>query len=215
MFFLHTLTFLYIKHETDREKNKKTHMEATVGSDAGEGGTKTSKGKMEAAGTTTIESIPDEILLIVLSLLFGKTLMIIVPQVCKRWRKLCPEIKNVHLDFGWWIWKVPVEVLAGWRLQLEMPLIAGGGGGGSAAAAAAEEVGQQGEGRWASGMCEVFPRTTSVTMGRRHAVGGAHVMSLAGKCADLKHTDFEGCISMTDAALLALADKCRGLEHAV
>ena len=69
----------------------------------GEEATKIQVGKIEEAGTTTIEGIPDEILLIVLSQLAGKTLMISVAQVCKRWRKLCPEINNVHLDFlgGW------------------------------------------------------------------------------------------------------------------
>ena len=51
----------------------------------------------EGAGTTAIEALPDEILLKVLSLLFGETLMRSAPQVCKRWRKLCPEIKNVNL----------------------------------------------------------------------------------------------------------------------
>jgi hypothetical protein len=52
---------------------------------------KTAGGKMEGAGTTTIAEMPDEILLKVLSLLFGMTLMRSAPQVCKRWRKLCPE----------------------------------------------------------------------------------------------------------------------------
>ena len=61
----------------------------------GEGG-----GEGEGAGTAQIEVLPDEILLKVLSLLFGTTLMRSAPQVCKRWRKLCPEIKNVHLDFS-------------------------------------------------------------------------------------------------------------------
>ena len=50
------------------------------------------------AGTSPIGMIPDELLLKVLSLLFGKTLMRSAPQVCKRWRKPCLKIKNVHLD---------------------------------------------------------------------------------------------------------------------
>ena len=67
------------------------------GDDEGEDGgaaTKTADGKMEGAGTTTIEVLPDELVLKVLTLLFGMTLMRPAPQVCKRWRKLCPEIKN-------------------------------------------------------------------------------------------------------------------------
>lgn len=109
---------------------------------------------MEGAGTTTIEVLPDEILLKVLTLLFGMTLMRSVPQVCKRWRKLCPEIKDVHLDFGWWVKKkVPLEVLAGWFQQQQKMNGSGSGGGDGGAAASAGGAG------WASGMCELFPRT--------------------------------------------------------
>ena len=63
----------------------------------------TVEGERGTAGTTPIDWIPDEILLLVLSQLNDKMLMIWAPQVCKRWRKLCPEINNVHLDFlgGW------------------------------------------------------------------------------------------------------------------
>ena len=120
--------------------------------------TKTSGGKMEGAATITIEVLPDEILLIVLSLLDDKMLMSIVPQVSKRWRKLCPQINNVHLNFSWVGRgkKVPFEVLAGWFQQQQMQTVDGGGGGGAASA------GREG---WTSGMCEVFPRTTSITMG--------------------------------------------------
>ena len=111
---------------------------------------KTAEGKGEGAGTATIEGLPDEILLKILSLLFGMTVMIYVPQVSKRWRKLCPQIKNVHLDFSWWDgsgwnargWfqrgkKVPLAVLAGWFRQQQLQAVddGGSGGGGSAAAA--------------------------------------------------------------------------------
>jgi len=45
--------------------------------------------------------------------------MINVPQVCKLWRDVCQDIDGVHLDFSWQSGRrVPVEVLAGWRLQL-------------------------------------------------------------------------------------------------
>lgn len=103
------------------------------------GGGEEKEASMEGAGTTTIAEMPDEILLKVLSLLFGMTLMRSAPQVCKRWRKLCPEIKNVHLDFSWWgekdEWgrfngkKVPLEVLAGWLQKMQTPSIVDGGGG--------------------------------------------------------------------------------------
>ena len=69
----------------------------------GKGKGKERKAEETIEETTTIESLPDELLLVVLLLLVGKTLMISVPQVCKRWRKLCPEIKNVHFDFIRWL----------------------------------------------------------------------------------------------------------------
>eukprot|EP00729_Bicosta_minor_P021480 gene21480-biopygen15386 len=92
----------------------------------------------------------------VLSQLDGKTLMVVVPQVCKRWRALCQDIRNVHLDFRWWRGNVPVEVLAGW-MQAPFPVggsHASGGGGGNNSSAGEEGL--------KIGLCELFPRTTSV-----------------------------------------------------
>ena len=182
--------------------------------------TKTAGWKMEGPGTTTttIAEMPDEILLKVLSLLFGMTLMRSAPQVCKRWRKLCPSIKNVHLDFSWWgekdEWgrfngkKVPLEVLAGWLQKMQTASIVDGGGGGGGAASA----GGAGGG-WTSGMCEVFPCTTSVTMGYGQGAKDAHVIMLANTCPGLTYANFSMCGSLTTAALLSLADRCPGMNH--
>ena len=63
-------------------------------------------------------------------------------------------------------------------------------------------------------MCELFPRTTSITMGRDQEFEDAHVITVADKCSGLTHADFGWCKNLTDAALLAVADKCRGLMHA-
>eukprot|EP00729_Bicosta_minor_P000622 gene622-biopygen24782 len=157
----------------------------------------------------SFDRIPPEVMLKVLSQLDGKTLMVVVPQVCKRWRALCQDIRNVHLDFRWWGGNVPAEVLAGWR---QAPFTVGGGhasssGGGSSSSSAG------GEGL-KTGLCELFPRTTFVTMKRGNGVIDAHLMALAGKCSGITHANFDGCENLTDAAVIALADKCPGITHA-
>lgn len=42
-----------------------------------------------------IEMLPDEVLNVILSQLGGKTLMVILPQVCKRWRAMCQDNQQV------------------------------------------------------------------------------------------------------------------------
>ena len=152
---------------------------------------------------TPIEWLSPEILSIVLSQLDAKTMMVSVPQVCKRWRNMCRDLKGVRLDFQWWDATVPVEVLAGWRLQRPLE---GSGGGGRAAPAGGEQQGNA----WITGMCELFPRATAITMLPGHGVEDAHVIALA-KCRGLIEVDFASCDKLTDAALLALADTCCGL----
>lgn len=84
----------------------------------------------------------------------------------------------------------------------------GGGGGGKATAGA----GAAGGARWASGMCELFPRTTSVTINMQWGdlCEDGHMMALADKChkcARLLHAHFFCCENLTDAAMIALAGK--------
>ena len=145
--------------------------------------------------------LPNEMLLIIISQLDGKTLMVSIPQVCKLWRSVCQDVENVHLDFSWWREKdkgnhVPVEVLSGWRLIT---------------------VGANRKG-WKTGLCELFPRTTSITM----QVGlidedpmDAHLLALANKCHGMQiaHVYFRYCKKLTDAAVIALADKGPGITH--
>ena len=52
----------------------------------------------EEPSPLSFDWIPPEVVLKVLSQLKGKTLMASVPQVCKRWRTLCQDIRKVHLD---------------------------------------------------------------------------------------------------------------------
>ena len=182
---------------------------------AGGGGAAEDDGdEEEEEDAPPIEWLQDEILCIVFSNLDAKTLMVSVPQVCKLWRALCQDIQDVHLDFSWWGKKnrwgilegkdVPVEVLAGWR---QMPFVAGSGDGGSTDGCAEEESG------WKTGLCELFPRTASVTMGGEN-VQDAHLLALADKCPGITRADFSECRKLMNAAVLALADKCPGITHA-
>lgn len=122
--------------------------------------------------------------------------MVSVPQVCKQWRNMCRELKGVHLYFQFW----DATVLARWRLQRPLE---GSAGGGSAAPAGGE---QQGDAR-VTGMCELFPRATAITMLAGHDVEDVHVIALAKchKCPGLKIVDFSCCWNLADAAVLEWA----------
>ena len=164
-----------------------------------------------------ISWVPNEILYIILSQLDAKTLMIAVPQVCTFWRSMCQELDGVHLDFRWWGGKIPREVFSG----LREPLTAMGAGDSAEGDGTAVYEGVQQEGRSIGGMLELFPHTTSVTMGykQQQKVEDAHLLELANKCRGLTHVNvgsrskrFIGC-NLTDTAVLALADSCRVLTH--
>lgn len=45
------------------------------------------------------DKLPDELLLAVLGLIPTRTLLMVVPLVCKRWNKLYRKIHRVQLDF--------------------------------------------------------------------------------------------------------------------
>ena len=50
---------------------------------------------------TAVERLPDELLLMIFEMLSRdtKTLMTVVPAVCRRWRAVYVHTRNVHLDF--------------------------------------------------------------------------------------------------------------------
>ena len=146
-----------------------------------------------------IERLPNEVLHDILSRLDGKTLLVCIPQVCRRWRAVCQGIQGVHLVFSWWrggVGTVPVEVLAGWK-QTPFMLGAGSGGGSISSSMVNARC-------WKTGLCELFPRTTSVTMSGGNNVEDAHMMALADKCPGITHADFGQCENLTDAAVVAL-----------
>ena len=169
--------------------------------------------------------IPTELLCIIFLLVDAKTLMRTIPQVCKLWRNVCQELDGVHLDFTWFGGgkTIPLGVLVGWWVlrrpfsdvdQFQYEHVPEGAIACVGDSSATASVGQQEEGGWASGMCEVFPRATSVTMSSEQGVEDAHLVLLAERCPGITYANFSDCRNLTDAALIALADKCPGLKHA-
>lgn len=57
---------------------------------------------VQHAAKWTMDDLPDEIVCVFISQLDAETLMFIIPQVCKRWRALCQDVRNVHLNFSVW-----------------------------------------------------------------------------------------------------------------
>ena len=163
----------------------------------------------EGAGTAPIEVLPDEILQCAHIAVRCDVDALCPASLQEMARKMCPESKNVHLDFGRCGWKnVPLEILAGGFGSADDAAAAAAAGGVAASA------GREG---WASGMCDLFPRTKSITMGTWQEIGDAHVIALADKYykyCGLKHANFGRCTSLTDAVLVALANMCPGLKHA-
>lgn len=165
---------------------------------------------VQHAAKWTMNDLPDEIVCVFISQLDAETLMFIIPQVCKRWRALCQDVRNVHLNFSGWQGAIPVQALAGSR-QPPMMLDSISSDGSNSA----KECG------WKTGLCELFPHTTSVTMNggrcpmrRCSTVEDAHLTALAEKCPEIAHANFGLCTNLTNEAVIALANKCRGIKHA-
>ena len=104
-----------------------------------------------------------------------------------------------------------------------------------ASGSAADTTGISEEARcWTTGLCELFPCTTSVTM-KGGGVKDEHLTVLASKCPKLAHANFTACQNLTDeavrlwhhlthanfgwchnltdTAVIALASHCRELTH--
>lgn len=161
------------------------------------------------ASAAPIERIPDHIMCMVLELLDSKTLLISVPQVCKRWRIMCRGVR-ARFDFSWWAYKaVPVEVLGG------LPPAYSSGG------------------MRLSGLCQLFPGAVAVEFGYGQRVTDEHLIALrscrritafilCGACsitdrgmdslahgrAAITDIDLENCDKLTDATVYTLAKHC-------
>lgn len=137
--------------------------------------------------------VPSEVLCIILSLLDAKTLMFVVPQVCKFWRSMCQELRDVHLEFrSIYQWKmiIPLEVFAGWQV---LPTL---------------------QTEWVSGICALFPHTKSVTIDDCQGIGDEHIRELVNNLPGLTNFNLTYSKTVTDTAVFYLAEKCRGLTHA-
>ena len=127
----------------------------------------------EPVAEPAIDGLPDEIVCLIFKELDVKTLLITIPQVCRRWRGVCQQLKEVHLDFRWTTreaW-VPVSAIAGWRQDSYDRL----GGGNSSADVTCG-------GAWVTGLCRLFPGATGVSLGHEgyscSHVGDDHLRSL-------------------------------------
>ena len=117
------------------------------------------------------EWIPDEILGVILAALNymdNKTLLVNVPQVCRRWREACKIVEGVHFDFmSWWTEKeLLVSTLAGLPSH--------------------------------SGLCQRFPLVTHVNFGHMHGATDAHLEVLAGNCHSLTSISVFNCAVTID-----------------
>jgi F-box/leucine-rich repeat protein 2/20 len=62
-----------------------------------------------------MESVPDELLLQIFSCLGGRTLLVSVPHVSRRWRGVCQRMLGVHFDLTWCTSPIPQGGLAWFR----------------------------------------------------------------------------------------------------
>eukprot|EP00729_Bicosta_minor_P025316 gene25316-biopygen25507 len=130
-----------------------------------------------------------------------------VPQVCKRWRTLCQDIRKVHLDLvgGGATFLLKCSPGGGRRPSCPMVVMlatAAAAAAATAIAAAALEV--KGQVPWNHE--RQLDSCTNLT--------DAAVIALANKRRGIMHATFKYCDNLTDASVVALADKCPGITHA-
>ena len=146
-----------------------------------------------------INQMPDELLLSLISKVDPKSLMVTVPQVCKRWRRLCQQLKGVYLDFDWWEGgEVPVEALD--NVCTLFPFTA--------------KIRSNG----------VFKDMHLLKLIKCQGIVHADFSGSAGltdcfvgiflaRCPLLTYVDFSGSSLLTDFVLIALAELCGELKH--
>ena len=140
--------------------------------------------------------LPLELLCISLWYLDLRTLLIVIPRVCRRWRKACQALVGVHLDIHrLWMWReIPMEFIAslgaltdfkGCDKLTDEALIA---------------------------LADKCRGLTTVNFWGCDRLTDKGVLALADKCRGLTVVSFPHCSSLTNAAVIELADKCRGLK---
>ena len=150
----------------------------------------------EPFAESAIDGLPDEIMCLIFKLLDAKTLLINVPQVCRRWRGVCQQLKDVHLDFRWTTRDVPVSTLAGWRQDSDggdEPIGCGN------CYACVKGGSHPCQSTWVTGVCRLFPGATGISLGQEWGsdshVEDDHLFSLVhdrfGQRTDLGYANID------------------------
>ena len=136
-----------------------------------------------------IQRLSDQLL----QLIFGffahvdtKTLLTVVPAVCRRWREVCGQTRNVHLDSRFVPSRAAVRVHAG------------------------DESGA----RMLCEIVKRMAHIVGLHLGGFQSLTDASVVALAEHCMHLISVKFVSCVRITDASVLALAENCPHLTNA-
>lgn len=150
--------------------------------------------------TCSINNVPPEILCQILSRVGVRTLMVVVPRVCKLWRHMCPALPNVHLDFTWAYNKhIPAAVFdarCGMGALFRR----------ATAVSLTHNHGVQDTHMVA--MANKFPDLTFVNVRGCWQITDAGVRALAKACPRITHANFRCCTKLTDEAVRTFATEC-------
>ena len=109
-----------------------------------------------------------------------KTLLTVVPAVCRRWREVYAQTRNVHLDFRFVPTRTPVRLHAGDELGTRMLC----------------EISKR------------MVHVVGLNLSGLASLTDASVMALAEDCVHLTNVNFESCEKLTDASVTSLAEHC-------
>ena len=129
-------------------------------------------------GTDVTGSLSDDLLLLVLWLLGPASLLVAVPAVCKKWRRLARVMSGARLDLSFVPCAARKAMSADRTLQM------------------------------ATSLAGRFPRTTTVRMYEFSQLEDGAVIALANNCSQLTAVKFGSCRNLTDVAVVALANNC-------
>ena len=173
---------------------------------------------------TYISMLPNELLCISFEYLELKTLVLVIPHVCRQWRKACQALGGVHLDFHrLWMWRdIPMEFIASLGVLFPRTERVTGSKMSDAGLIALantcpglEEVTLYGgwplTDKALIALAKGCPKLTTVHFQRCDNLTDDALIALADNCRELTTVNFWDCEKLTDEALIALADKCGGL----
>ena len=162
---------------------------------------------MAEALQTPMEHLPDEMLLDIFARLDTETLLKVVPAVCRRWRAVHVQTRNVHLDLRF----IPPggalrlhirDESTAWMLReivKRLVHMVSQNVSGFASLKDASVV----------AMAEHCPHLTDVDLTSCRRLLDARVVALAEHCPHLTNVNFSFCKQLTDASLVVLAEHFR------